>query len=453
MPADRTRLPAVAPDAPFRLPEFERTALEDRTEVWSVRHRRAPVLTVSLLLPAGAAVDPPGQAGLAALTADLLDEGSAGHLAIELHEALARIGGHLSAEVTSDATVLSLTTLARHAHQGLALVREIATTPRFAAEDVERVRDLRLNRLRQLRPVPAAVANRVFLESLYGSHPYGHLAIGTETTLSSLGRDEVMAFHDRWYARPPWTVIAVGDVPADELRDAASDAFCGRVAGGQAAPATPSIAEPPAVSERMVFVPHQNAVQSEIRLGHAGVARGSRDYYALRVLNMVLGGQFVSRVNLNLREDKGYTYGAHTAFDWRVGRGPFSFQASVQTSATTDAIREAIREIADIRDRRPATHEEISMAHAALTRGFPRSFETASQIARAGLQLVLHGLPDDDYTQFVPKVLAVGPDEVSRVASRYLQPDELIAVVVGSAPDVLEGLASLGLGAPIEREP
>ena len=451
MSVDRTSLPVVRPDAPFRLPEFQKTALVDGTRLWAVRHSRAPVLTVRLLFPSGAAVDPPGQAGLAALTADLLDEGSAAHSAIELHEALSRIGGRLNTEVTSDATVLSLTTLARHAHRGLALLSEVATTPQFEVEDVERVRDLRLNRLRQLRQMPAALADSVFLESLYGSHPYGHLTIGTDTTLSALGRADVVAFHERWYARSRWTLIAVGDVPADELRDVADDVFGGRRSANEGGTATRSIPDPPPVGDRMIFVPRQDAVQSEIRVGHAGVARRSPDYYALRVLNMILGGQFVSRINLNLREEKGYTYGARTSFDWRVGRGPFSLQVSVKTLATIDAISEAIREITDIRDRRPATETEVVVAQAALTRGFPRSFETAAQIARAGLQLALHGLDDDELTEFVLRILAVDPDEVSRVASLHLHPAELLAVVVGSPSDVLDGLASIGLGTPVER--
>ena len=296
MSVDRTSLPVIGPDAPFRLPEFQRTVLVDGTRLWTVRHSRAPVLTVRLLFPSGAAVDPPGQAGLAALTADLLDEGSAEHSAMELHEDLSRIGGRLNTEVTSDATVLSLTTLARHAHRGLALLSEVATTPRFEVEDVERVRDLRLNRLRQLRQTPAALADRVFLESLYGSHPYGHLTIGTDTTLSALGRADVVACHERWYARSPWTLIAVGDVPADELRDAADDVFGGRGSLDEGGAATRSIPDPPPVGDRMIFVARQDAVQSEIRVGHAGVARRSPDYHALRVLNMVLGGQFVSRI-------------------------------------------------------------------------------------------------------------------------------------------------------------
>ena len=307
--------------------------LANGTRLWTVEHRRAPVLSLRLLIPAGASVDPSHQFGLAALTADLLDEGSADHTAIELHKALSRIGGHLSTEVTSDATVISLTTLARHLHEALGLLSEIVTRPRFDPDDVTRVRDLRLHRIRQMRQAPSAVADRVFLESLYGAHPYGHLAIGTDSALRTIGPAEVSAFHARWYVPSRWTLVAVGDVSVEELHVAADERFA---RGGQAVAPPPvvSLPDPPPVHDRLVFVPRQGAVQSEIRLGHIGVARSSPDYYALRVLNMVLGGQFVSRINLNLRETKGYTYGARTAFDMRVGRGPFVLQVSVQTPAT-----------------------------------------------------------------------------------------------------------------------
>ena len=423
--------------------------LANGTRLWTVQHRRAPVLSLLLLIPSGASVDPSHQLGLAALTADLLDEGSTHYTAIELHEALSRIGGHLNIEVTSDATVVALTTLARHTHEALRLLSEVVTRPRFYPDDVARVRDLRLHRIRQMRQVPSAVADRVFLESLYGAHPYGHLAIGIDSDLRAMGPTDVSAFHARWYSPSRWTLVAVGDVPAEELHAAADELF----AFGDweiEPPPVVSLPDPPPVRDRLVFVARQGAVQSEIRLGHLGASRSSSDYHALRVLNMVLGGQFVSRINLNLREAKGYTYGARTAFDLRVGRGPFVLQVSVQTPVTADALTEALREIVDIRDRRPVTEEELVSARAALTRGFPRTFETASQIARAGLQLSLHDLPDDHYVQFVPRTMAVNTDEVSRVAARYLHPDQLLAVVVGSRPDVFDTLPRVGFGDPVE---
>ena len=446
---DRSQLPGLGKTAPFQPPAFRLATLENGVSVWTVSHRRAPVLTLRLLIPTGAATDPAGQWGLAALTADLLDEGTAEKSDVELHESLTRIGGHLAIDTSSDATVLSLTTLPKHAREALRLLVEVMTRPRFDGGDCRRVRDLRINRVLQMRQVPTAVADRVFIESLYTTHPYGHLSIGTKESLGRLGADDVRGFHQRWYRPERWTLVAVGDLPEAELHSL-SEAALGEVPAStvEASVSDPELPDPPPGNPeaRLVFVPRPDAVQSEIRLGHVGVPRRSPDYHSLLLLNMVLGGQFVSRVNLNLREDKGYTYGARTVFAWRVGRGSFSFRSSVQTGATADAITEVIKEIDDIRASRPVTEDELALARAALTRGFPLSFETASQVARAGTSLALHGLPLDEMSRFVERVRAVDVDTVSRAAQSHLHPDRLLAVVVGSEADVLPSLQGLGFG-------
>jgi zinc protease len=446
---DRTQLPGLGKTAPFQPPAFRAATLENGVNVWTVSHRRAPVLTLRLLIPTGAATDPAGQWGLAALTADLLDEGTDEKSDVEVHEALTRIGGHLAINASSDATVLSLTTLPKHAREALRLLVDVVTRPRFDAVDCRRVRDLRINRVLQMRQVPTAVADRVFIESLYATHPYGHLSIGTEESLGRLEADDVRGFHQRWYRPDRWTLVAVGDLPEDELHSL-SEAVLGEVPSSSAEGSVndPELPEPPTgdPEARLMFAPRPDAVQSEIRLGHAGVPRHTPDYHSLLVLNMILGGQFVSRINLNLREDKGYTYGARTVFDYRVGRGPFLFRSSVQTGATADAISEVVREIDDIRASRPVTEDELALARAALTRGFPLSFETASQVAGAGTSLALHGLPLDEMSRFVERVEAVDVDAVSRAARSHLHPDRLLAVVVGSEADVLPSLQKLGFG-------
>ena len=446
---DRTRLPLPGADPSFSLPAFERADLGGGTAVWAAEHRRAPLLTLHLLLPTGYAADPPVKPGLASLTASLFEEGTAKLSAVELDTALKRIGGHLTMAVSSDATVVALTVLSQHMAAGLRLLFEITMRPRLDADDVARERDLRINRIRQQRQSPGAVADRVFLEALYGPHPYGHLSIGTESALRSIGPADVEVFHRRGYAAAPWTLVAAGDVAPTALIAEAERAWAAAAAPVDRLPAAAGPPEPGPAGERMVFVARDGAVQSEIRLGHAGPSRRSPDYHALLVLNMVLGGQFVSRINQNLREAKGYTYGASTAFDWRVGRGPFRLQTSVQTAATVDAIREAVREVADIRGARPASDTELAVAQAALTRGFPRTLETAAQIARAGVQIALHGLPADTYAQFPSRIAAVGASDVRRAAERHLDPGGLVAVVVGSRPDVFDGLADLGFGAPV----
>jgi predicted Zn-dependent peptidase len=180
------------------------------------------------------------------------------------------------------------------------------------------------------------------------------------------------------------------------------------------------------------------------------VSRSHPDYQTLLVLNMVLGGQFVSRINMNLREDKGYTYGARTGFDARRGPGPFLLQASVQSEATADAIRESMTEIADIRGPRPVTARELDTGRAALTRGYPRNFETAEQLARAAAQMALHELPDDYYSTFVPRLLAIDEAQVTAAATRHLDPARLLTVVVGDRTAIEGPLGSLGLGAPLD---
>ena len=182
------------------------------------------------------------------------------------------------------------------------------------------------------------------------------------------------------------------------------------------------------------------AAQSELRIGHVAVSRSTPDYHALLVLNMVLGGQFVSRINMNLREDKGYTYGARTSFDFRRGPGPFVLHASVQSDATVDAVLEALSELRGIRGDRPVTRAELETGRAALTRGYPRNFETAEQISRGAAQLALYGLPDDYFSTFVPRVLAVDEAAVTRVAAKHIDPLRLLTVIVGDRDKILTSL-------------
>ena len=199
-------------------------------------------------------------------------------------------------------------------------------------------------------------------------------------------------------------------------------------------------------SARLVLVDRPGAVQSELRVGHVAAARRTPDYYALRVLNMVLGGQFVSRLNLTLREEKGCTYGVRTAFDFRRAPGPFAMQGSVQSSATVEALQEVFAQMEAIGGDRPVTVTELDLARASLTRGFARGLETAGQVARGIARLVLHGLPEDYYDRFVAQVEAVDVSAVTAAATAHLHADSAVAVIVGPADQIAPGLGVLNLG-------
>jgi zinc protease len=454
MAVDRSRLPALGPDPAFRFPEIRRRTLASGLRVWTVEHHAVPLVSFLALLPVGAAADPRDRPGLAAVTSDMLDEGCGDLNAIELHDTLGRIGGHLDSEIGSDATILTVSSLGRFADRATALLADMVIRPRLEPRDFERVRELRLNRLVQLRDMAPALADRVFAQMLYANHPYGHLPIGTEESLRSMMLGEVSGFHGSMFAPSRMTIVAAGDATHEALGDFVEAAF-----GTWTAPATSghdegdALPAPGPPRERLALLHRSAAAQSELRIGHVGVPRGTPDYHALLVLNMVLGGQFVSRINMNLREDKGYTYGARTSFDFRRGPGPFVLQASVQSEVTVEAIVEALGELHAIRGDRPVTPSELETGRAALTRGYPRNFETAEQVSRGAAQLALYDLPDDYFSTFMPRIRAVNEAAVTRAAMQHIDPSRLLTVIVGDREKVGPALPRLNLGAVADVSP
>jgi len=450
---DRSRLPAPGAAHPFIFPPIQKSVLSCGLGLWTVTHAGLPLVSFLLLLRSGSACDPGGQEGLAALTVDMLDEGSGSRSAIQMHEELARLGAQFDTDIGSDAAALTITALSRFADRALALLADMVARPALLEADVHRVRQLRLHRLMQLRDVPNAVADRTFIRLLYGSHPYGHTPIGHEHTLAVLGVDDVRSFHARMIRPPVATLLAVGDCDHGEIERLAAAAFSGWRETGQAFGSADTILEPHIPSrdgsDRLFVVPRPGAPQSELRIGHIAAARSTPDYHPLVAANMILGGQFVSRINANLREDKGFTYGARTSFDFRRLPGPFTLQASVHTAATARAVEESLGEIAGIRGPRPLTEDELAVGIAALTRGFARNFETADQIARAAMQMALYDLPDDYFALYVPRMERVTTADVMRVAAAHLDPMRLVTLIVGDLDAIRGDLPRLGLGDPV----
>jgi zinc protease len=453
---DRSRLPTPGPTPPFRFPTIHRRALPNGLDVRAISHRNVPVVCAVLLVPGGTASDPADRPGLAAFTADLLDEGSGGRSAIEVSDLLARFGADFDVDVGPDAIVLSLTTLTRFLAPALGLLAEMATAPNLAPPDIERVRRLRLERLSQLRDHAPAVADRAFSRLLYRDHPYGHLGLGSEEALQATTVQDIKGFHAGAFVPGGATVVIAGDADVETLVGAVADAFAGWEADADAPPIDrhAGLTPAPLVPERrLAVVPRAGAAQSELRIGHVCASRDTPDYHALVLLNMILGGQFVSRVNMNLRQDKGYTYGVRTGFDLRRGLGPFVLQTSVGTDVTSSAIREALSEIDQIRHARPATADELVLARASVTQGYPRGFETAQQIARGVSSLALHGLPDTYFEEFVGRIESVTLDDLGRVAGQYLDLARMATLAVGDHDRIASTLSSLQLGEPLVLSP
>ena len=442
---DRTRLPVPGPPKALTFPALEKSTLPNGLRLWTVRHAQVPVIGFLLLVRRGAASDPPGKEGLAATTADMLDEGSGQWSAIDMHQKMARIGAQFDTDIGSDATVASMTVLTRFVEPALALLSDIVARPALREPDFARVRQLRLHRLKQLRDMPATVADRAFLRLLYGGHAYGHSPIGNEAALASITIDDVRAFHASAIRPSDATLIAVGDTDHQEIARIAAAEFGEWIGTAHERPADDG---PWPAHVPLAVVSRPGAPQSELRIGHVSAARDTPDYHALVVGNMILGGQFVSRINLNLREDKGFTYGARTSFEFRRRPGPFVLQVGVQTAATVRAIQESIAELVAVRGPRPVTPEELSLATAALTRGYARNFETAEQIARGAMQLALYDLPDDYFAQFVPNIERITCADVTRAMTAHLDPSRLTTLVVGDLDVIQPDLGGLAMGSP-----
>ena len=449
MRADRSRLPQVGADPSFTFPNIVRHTLSNGLQVRTVEHRSVPLVTFVMQIHGGSGADVAGREGLAAITADMVDEGTGALSAIDVSEALARLGAEYDVDVGADATVFTLSTLSRFAERGSSVLADLLTRPSLRVEDFDRVRQMRLDRLRQLKDLPPAVAERALLRLLYGAHPYGHLSIGNDASLRGMDLGDVTAFHAATFRPSRSALVVAGAMSHEGLLRLAEGAFghwTDAEGATEAAPVAAADIEPPVAPPLVAVVAREGAAQSELRIGHLSARRDTPDYASLVVMNAILGGQFVSRINLKLREEKAFTYGARTGFDWRRGLAPFSLQTSVHTAATAEAIRDSLNEFEAIRGSRPPSDTEMSLAKASLTRGYPRNFETALQVARSVAQLVLYGLPDSYFENFVPRVHAVSASDVTSAAQRYIDPARLVTLIVGDHAAIAPSLDALGIG-------
>ena len=443
MTSQRARPPLVGPPTPVRFPPMTREELSSGLGVWFLPWQAVPVVAVALLLEVGAAQDPPGVPGLAALTADLVDEGAGGRDTMQLADAFAQLGTHLEIDVGQDMASLSFTTLARNLDPALALLADVVIRPHLAEPDFRRIRDLRLSRLRQLMASASAAADRAFLAGVFGSHPYGHGTLGTTRALEGIGLDQVRQFHAGMFAPRGATLIVAGALESRAAAEAARAHFA-RWSGVDGLGPPPIVAGPPPAVPRLLLVDRPGAPQSELRVGHLGPARQSPDYHALVTLNAALGGQFTSRINQRLRESKGYTYGARTNVDFRRAGSTFACNTSVQSDATANAIEDILADFEAVRAGRPIEGEELARAQSSLTRGYVRHFETPGHLVRAAAELARFGLPDDTFNRFVPAVEAVTGAGVLDAARRWVRPGACVAAVVGDAERCRSDLARLG---------
>jgi zinc protease len=431
---DRSRPPAAGEVRPLRLPGLEAFRLPGGLEVLVGEDHQLPEVSLRLLLEAGAAAEPGGLEGVAELTGRLLTEGAAGRSALEVAAWLDRLGASFSVSAGYDVSILSLHLLSDVLEGGLDFLTAVVREPAFAAQEVERVRQERLDQIDRDLDQPEVVADYALIRAVFGDHRYGTPAAGVRASVERLSREEIARFHRRRYGPRGAALVVCGDVRAGEIRRALEERLAGWEGGeGRTVPDGP--APSVAAGRSVLLVDRPDSAQAEIRLGTVGVAYGDEAFFDLLVGNAILGGLFNSRVNMNLREEKGWTYGARTSFHFRRVPGPFVGKAAVETGAAADALWEFEREVAGLVED-PPTDEEITLAKNSLVLSLPRQFETVSQVTRKIATRFVYGLPDDYWERYRDRVEAVTRDGVVEAVRRHLDPSGLSLVVVGKAEEV-----------------
>jgi predicted Zn-dependent peptidase len=442
---DRSKLPTPGPAPALKLPTIQKRQLSNGLPVWVVELHEVPVVQVNLLVTSGSADDPSGKYGVASMTADMLENGAGSRSALDIADAVDFLGASLETTSGSDSTAVRLHVPLGRLTDALPIMADVALRPTFPKDELERLRQDRLTSILQAREDPASIVGLAFARTVFGpAHRFGTAIMGTAETIKAMTVDDLRAFYNSRYRPDNATVLVVGDVTPDKVLPLLETQFGKWKPQGTAAP---HITQPPTRPEgaREVFlVDKPGAPQSQIRIGWVGVPRSTPDYFPLIVMNTVLGGSFSSRLNSNLREAHGYTYGASSVFDMRVAAGPFYAAAGVQTDKTAEALKEFFNELNRILEVIPG--DELTRAKNYLALRFPGRFETTGDISTNLENLVVYHLPDDYFAKYVPNTLAVTAAEAQRVARAYIHADRLAVVVVGDLKSIEPGIRALNLG-------
>lgn len=429
---------------PYHFPRFGRHRLGNGLQVILAPVDKLPIASVIVMVDAGAVCDPPGKEGVAQLTAELLLEGTAKRDGIALADGFERLGASLDVATDWDGAIISLTAMKPRLAEAMALLGEVIRTPSFPDREVERLRSERLAERLQLRAEPRGLADELFLRALY--EPRSRFALpesGTDASVQGITRDDLQRFYESRYQPGTVTLIIAGDLSEDEGLRLAESAF-GSWRGSPASAVAASF-EPARTTRAVHIISKPDAKQTELRLGCVYLPRSHPDYHASVVMNAVLGGLFSSRINLNLREKHGYTYGAFSTIDWRRQAGPFVVSSAVQSEATAPAAREALGEIERFRDDL-IDNDELTLATNYLVGVFPIRFETTAAIAGALAALARYGLPEDFYDTYRDHMRAVTPRDVQRVAREHLDPGMLQLLAVGDPSAIRQPLEDLRFG-------
>ncbi len=436
--------PKPGPSREYHFPKFDRRVLANGVTVLVAPTHSLPIVTVLAIVDAGGVADPVGHEGVADLTARALNEGTPKYDGEALTDYMEHLGTSVGGSAGWDSASLSMTVLRDNLENAFVHFAEVLVTPTFPVAAIERLKAERYAELMQIDSEPRELADEKFDEYIYDTASRFRLPLGgTAESVRTLSRDTVVAFHAARYQPSATTLIVVGDVDIDTVEGILAAGL--ESWSGSTVPTVVANDRPGRASRAIRIIRKEDAPQSEVRIGHVGVPRTHPDYFSITVMNAVLGGLFSSRINLNLREAHGYTYGASSSFDWRREAGPFVVGTAVASDVTVPAIQETLKEVDRMRTE-PISNSELSLATSYLEGVFPIRYETTAAIAAALATLTIYGLPEDWYDTYRTRIGAVTIDDVLNAARTHIHPDSLQVVIVGDASAIREPLDALTFG-------
>ncbi|MFQ5708797.1 MAG: M16 family metallopeptidase [bacterium] len=440
---DRSKPPALGPPPTLNLPPIQHFKLANGLPVVLMEKHQVPLVQINVLIKTGRVADPPQMNGMANMTVAMLDEGAGDRSALQLADAIEFLGARISTTAGYHTIRIALHTPLTKLDPALDLLADVVLRPTFPSAELQRLRKQFLTNLVQWHDQPTTIASVLFDRILYGKkHPYGRTSLGDAATLNKFTVQALKRFHATYFKPNNAVVFVVGDVEPEAIVAKLEAAFGQWQQGEVPEPRFPKTQQ---VARRQIFlVDKPAAAQSVFRIGRLGVPRKTDDYYAIVVMNTILGGSFTSRLNQNLREEHGYSYGAWSFFAFRPLAGPFQAGASVQTDVTDKALIEFMKELNGI--LAPIPEEELNRAKNYVALQYPGRFQSVERITGQLEQLVIFDLPDDYFNEYVKNILAVTKEDVHRVAKKYVDPQKVAIVVVGDREKIAKGVADLKLG-------
>lgn len=443
----RESAPLPSALVPFEIPEIKLIKVSGGLEVYYVRKEKLPIVQAILISNAGSFRDPERKNGLAFLTSLLIDEGAAEYDALQLNNELEKLGTITGISVSHDAFTFSILSLKEHFERSFQLISKIILEPRFGENDFNREKKKTLDKILQLRDEPSYIANTAFEKRIYSGTNYSYPEIGYENSVRQITNLEIKDFYRNEFSRSDLKIILTGNITEDEIV-----ILCNRYLSAWSfnnlQPDSKLIS--PSAIPGLYIVDKKESAQSEIRVGNLIKNRNSEDYHAARIMNTILGGQFSSRINLNLRERRGYTYGAGSALNYNKESGYFEISTAVNIDNSADAVIEILNEMRQIREN--ITESEIEFARSYLIKQFPSRFETYTQIARNISPLVMHKLPIDYYNHYQSMIENVTKEEILKAAEEYVLPEKSVILIAGDKEKITRQLlGKMELG-PVELD-